>query len=34
MPWVPFHGIPEGNNVAFTITQGSASTTLYLKVED
>jgi uncharacterized protein (TIGR03437 family) len=31
---VPFHGIPEGDNIAFTITQGSASTTIYLKVEN
>jgi uncharacterized protein (TIGR03437 family) len=30
---VPFHGIPEGDNIAFTITQGTASTTIYLKVE-
>jgi uncharacterized protein (TIGR03437 family) len=31
---VPFHGIPEGDNIAFTISQGSASTTIYLKVEN
>jgi uncharacterized protein (TIGR03437 family) len=31
---VPFHGIPTGDNIAFKITQGSASTTILLKVEE
>ena len=29
---VPFHGIPEGDSIAFTINQGSASTTVNVKV--
>jgi uncharacterized protein (TIGR03437 family) len=29
---VPFHGIPTGDSIPFTITQGSASTTILLKV--
>jgi uncharacterized protein (TIGR03437 family) len=31
---VPFHGIPTGDNIPFKITQGSASTTILLKVEE
>jgi uncharacterized protein (TIGR03437 family) len=31
---VPFHGIPTGDNIAFKITQGGASTTILLKVEE
>jgi len=31
---VPFHGIPTGDSIAFKITQGSASTTILLKVEE
>jgi uncharacterized protein (TIGR03437 family) len=31
---VPFHGIPTGDNIAFKITQGAASTTILLKVSE
>ena len=31
---VPFHGIPTGDNIPFKITQGSASTTILLKVQE
>jgi uncharacterized protein (TIGR03437 family) len=29
---IPFHGIPEGNSIPLTITQGSTSTTVNVKV--
>jgi uncharacterized protein (TIGR03437 family) len=31
---VPFHHIPTGSNIPFTITQGSYSTTVKVKVEE
>jgi uncharacterized protein (TIGR03437 family) len=31
---VPFHGIPTGDSIPFKITQGSASTTILLKVSE
>jgi uncharacterized protein (TIGR03437 family) len=31
---VPFHHIPTGSNIPFTITQGSYSTTVKLKVQE
>lgn len=31
---VPFHHIPTGSNIPFTITQGGASTTIKLRVEE
>jgi uncharacterized protein (TIGR03437 family) len=31
---VPFHGIPTGNSIPFKITQGTASTTIMLKVSE